>query len=361
MLTISTLPEAIGILSEKTGHAWSESEFFDAATWLRVHLHAPVPETYKTTVLSMKPGEILEEKYCLGPGHSLLAVLFPIHVARLLISGAATTWHPHDGDLQADERKFLTEGLLVTRGDVRVKAEALSKILEGWENVQKGLFWYACPKWMLPSVTRQSDPLPKDDALNLSAIYAGQEREKAAAGRYNLEEAAKLISLSGEASDEQMLAKFVAAAASGKLPTYMPGRSARNDYATKIGRFKQPDTFYDECFWDELNDWLKENEPRISFRFESPVAAIDPNAESAGAEAASQAADVSSGLEPPQNNWDEYAVRRLLSESREPGMTHAKLGEKYKVTRQRIGALLKSAAPAKTSPFSALSHKSRNK
>jgi hypothetical protein len=61
------------------------------------------------------------------------------------------------------------------------------------------------------------------------------------------------------------------------------------------------------------------------------------------------------------NNWDEHSLRRLLSESREPGMTQQKLAGRYNVTRQRIGALLKEASPKKTDPFSALKSRAHNK
>lgn len=121
---------------------------------------------------------------------------------------------------------------------------------------------------LTPALQNDQDELMWD---SLPDRYAAQEAERQAAGRYNLEEAAKLISGTGEASEEQMLEKFVAAAASGTLPTYMPGRSARNDYAKKIGRFKQPDTYFDECFWDELNGWLAANEPRMKYRFPKPT------------------------------------------------------------------------------------------
>ena len=65
----------------------------------------------------------------------------------------------------------------------------------------------------------------------------------------------------------------------------------------------------------------------------------------------------SDGVTKPANKWDEHGLRRLLSESREPGMTHQKLAKQYAVSRQRIGVLLKNAkeqfeAPKKTNAFS---------
>jgi hypothetical protein len=54
------------------------------------------------------------------------------------------------------------------------------------------------------------------------------------------------------------------------------------------------------------------------------------------------------------NNWDEHNLQRLLSESREPGATHKKLAEQYKVSRQRIAKLLNDAKPKRASPFDSL-------
>ncbi len=54
------------------------------------------------------------------------------------------------------------------------------------------------------------------------------------------------------------------------------------------------------------------------------------------------------------NHWDEHNLQRLLSESREPGATHKKLAEQYKVSRQRIAKLLNDAKPKRASPFDSL-------
>jgi hypothetical protein len=56
--------------------------------------------------------------------------------------------------------------------------------------------------------------------------------------------------------------------------------------------------------------------------------------------------------------WDEQSLRKLLDESRQPGVTQTKLGSNYKVSRQRIGQLLAMAEEKtgvrKASPFAAL-------
>lgn len=45
----------------------------------------------------------------------------------------------------------------------------------------------------------------------------------------------------------------------------------------------------------------------------------------------------------PKNRWDEYNLRRILDESREVGMTHEKLAQKYEVSRPFISKTLKKA------------------
>jgi len=54
----------------------------------------------------------------------------------------------------------------------------------------------------------------------------------------------------------------------------------------------------------------------------------------------------------PANNWGEHGLQRLLSESREAGMTQKILADRYGVSRQRIGMLLKNARPKKRNAFS---------
>jgi hypothetical protein len=110
-----------------------------------------------------------------------------------------------------------------------------------------------------------------DESAVMLCRLAREDEEKFKEGRYNLSEAAKLIASSGETNEELMLAKLANAAGNDSLPTYMPGDKAKNEYKTKIGRFKTFDTFYDECYWDELNKWLDDNEPRIAYRFEAPA------------------------------------------------------------------------------------------
>jgi hypothetical protein len=55
------------------------------------------------------------------------------------------------------------------------------------------------------------------------------------------------------------------------------------------------------------------------------------------------------------NKWDEHNLRRLLTESREPGVTQLQLAVSYGVTRQRIAKLLKKADDQFSTKRSAIS------
>lgn len=53
--------------------------------------------------------------------------------------------------------------------------------------------------------------------------------------------------------------------------------------------------------------------------------------------------DESSNKKPTRNEWKEHALRKLLIELNEPGMTHEILARRYDVTRQSIGNTIKKA------------------
>lgn len=59
-----------------------------------------------------------------------------------------------------------------------------------------------------------------------------------------------------------------------------------------------------------------------------------------------------------KNKWDSHALKRLLEESREVGMTHEKLAQKYNVKRPLIGRMLQKARdtflPKKASSYDVL-------
>jgi hypothetical protein len=87
-------------------------------------------------------------------------------------------------------------------------------------------------------------------------------------GRYTLWEAAQLISENGKLKiDAPSLVKnLVAAIMSGKLKCY--ARGYENNWLYKEGESIRP--WYLECYWLDLNVWLNETEPQITFRLGDP-------------------------------------------------------------------------------------------
>jgi hypothetical protein len=106
------------------------------------------------------------------------------------------------------------------------------------------------------------------DDSRIARIFDSQEAHKLAAGRYTLEEAAAQIGAAGGARADQMLAKLMDAARTGVLTTYAPGATARYVYGP--GRANPVRDFYEEVYWDDLNRWIEENEPRLLFSFGPP-------------------------------------------------------------------------------------------
>lgn len=121
--------------------------------------------------------------------------------------------------------------------------------------------------------------------------------------------------------------------------------------------------------WDERDLWLNMDHQNDPFKFReirAELARIDNELNNVLPPESGVLQKSSFGMQAqakqvPKNAWDEHALQRLLAESMLPGMTHEKLGEKYNVTRQRIGSLLKRAAPKKADPFSALSSRKPKK
>lgn len=103
---------------------------------------------------------------------------------------------------------------------------------------------------------------------HLQEIYALQDAERQAAGRFTLHEAAQAIAATGERL-KPLEAKLRAAAENGDLPVYGPGELARYRY----GGGAPTHSYYEEAYWDDLNSWLEQKEPRITYRFSKPAAA----------------------------------------------------------------------------------------
>jgi hypothetical protein len=97
-----------------------------------------------------------------------------------------------------------------------------------------------------------------------------QRVEKEAAGRYTLADAAKAISAATGERDDEFLEKLTAAAASRALPMYGPGRHQVHrfkDSHIRDGHISFAHADHYEAYWNDLNTWLAQNEPKIMFRF----------------------------------------------------------------------------------------------
>ncbi len=101
----------------------------------------------------------------------------------------------------------------------------------------------------------------------LKAQLDRQESFKWTEGRYTLEEAAKALAAHAGVRQESMLQKLKVAAETQSIPTFEPGRVDRYRYRGDGNHVRE---FYEEVYWDNLNQWLDVEEPRISYRFPNP-------------------------------------------------------------------------------------------
>jgi hypothetical protein len=124
--------------------------------------------------------------------------------------------------------------------------------------------------WCITRSPPLSIPRPLFD-IGEPLVYSRQEAWRRAAGRYTLEEAAEHLERAGERLDT-MLQKLKAAALARELPMYEPGRQGRIEYGNAAGQSRRVREFYEEAYWEDLNRWLDQNEPRIAFRFPVPCA-----------------------------------------------------------------------------------------
>jgi len=93
-------------------------------------------------------------------------------------------------------------------------------------------------------------------------------KERREAGRYTLEEAAFYVGYNTTARTESILEGLEEAVKNRLLSVYAPGR---------IGTYKSDVVrpWYEESFWNDLNDWLGKNEPRIRCRFPNPNIVVE--------------------------------------------------------------------------------------
>lgn len=156
------------------------------------------------------------------------------------------------------------------------------------------------------------------------------------AGRYKLHEAALVISENADEPKDIILELLAQDAKSRVLKIYRIGGQIEYDFK-KLGTWNED--FYDahwqdlcEIYWHELNEWLANNSPKVTWRFPPPID-VTVNSTTASAKK----------LIKNEKKWNDVALGGLFKESILPGVTNVFLAKKHGVSRQRISALLKQA------------------
>jgi hypothetical protein len=95
----------------------------------------------------------------------------------------------------------------------------------------------------------------------LERLENQQSRARNEAGRYTLEEAARFIADNSNSIYSSILGKLKESADAGKLPFYAPNSNEVFKKRTAVLGWRE------EVFYDDLNEWLKNNEPRLGCSF----------------------------------------------------------------------------------------------
>lgn len=95
----------------------------------------------------------------------------------------------------------------------------------------------------------------------LERLENQQSRARNEAGRYTLEEAARFIADNSNSIYSSILDKLKKSANTGKLPFYAPNSNEAFKKRTAVLGWCE------EVFFDDLNEWLKNNEPRLDCLF----------------------------------------------------------------------------------------------
>lgn len=93
------------------------------------------------------------------------------------------------------------------------------------------------------------------------------EKVKRDAGRYTLEEAAKFVAENSNARADSILEKLKKAAAYDRLTVYESGSDEVHKDMPKVrvapGKSFKYALGDEEAYWNDLNEWLEKNEPRL--------------------------------------------------------------------------------------------------
>lgn len=117
-----------------------------------------------------------------------------------------------------------------------------------------------------------------EEETELLKRMEGGAESRRKAGRYTLEEAAFYIGTPNPASIKRIFYALSVAQGNGSLKAYRSGDKISYDIKSENISFP----WSDEVYWDDLNTWLEENQPRIGPMFPPPdtsvTDAIDQNA-----------------------------------------------------------------------------------
>lgn len=104
----------------------------------------------------------------------------------------------------------------------------------------------------------------------IEAQQRARQKEKRQTGRYTLEEAASCLAESCGADMSSIVVKLIKSVHKGDLPTYRPGSKERLIYGSGEGAISIVRCFWEEVYWDDLNQWLKAEEKRLEYCFPKP-------------------------------------------------------------------------------------------
>jgi len=98
--------------------------------------------------------------------------------------------------------------------------------------------------------------------------YAAHVAAKTSAGRYTIRDAAHVLEDEAGERFDAILRRLKKAAEAFELPMHDPGEGLRRDYGDE--HTKKLRDFSEEAYWDDLNKWLENHEPRIAYKFPAP-------------------------------------------------------------------------------------------
>lgn len=95
------------------------------------------------------------------------------------------------------------------------------------------------------------------------------EEAKAKAGRYQLAEAAQFIADNSTENVDSMMRMLFKEARNGRLTVYEPGTNVPYQFSAIENLDNE---VWLEAYWNDLNEWLKINGPRLDCKFPKPDA-----------------------------------------------------------------------------------------